>query len=281
MSSMMGVVALTVFLLVILALEGNPAALWSFHAFVIVIGGTFVATLMSYQAGLVFRIPRLIWEAIRPPKLELPLIVATLVKLADKLRVAGIQGIQKDINNLDDPFLRRGMQYIAEGFDSQEIQDLLEAEMLAIRQRHRTNIGVFESLGGFSPTLGIFGTVISMVSVLGNLERPESLGPQIANAMVATLYGVGAANLVFLPLATKLRKNSEEELRIRWVMVEIVLALQAGAHPRLIRERLKVSLPPSTRKLIQDLKGRRRQQAAQAQAQPHEYEMAIPQEDEG
>ncbi|MBM3267438.1 MAG: MotA/TolQ/ExbB proton channel family protein [Candidatus Sericytochromatia bacterium] len=278
MSSMMGVVALTVFLLVILALEGNPAALWSGHAFVMVIGGSLVATLMSFPAGYLFKIPRLCWEAIRPPKLELPLIVATLVKLADKLRMAGIQGIQKDISNLDDPFLRRGMQYIAEGFDSQEIQDLLEAEMLAIRQRHRTNIGVFESLGGFCPTMGILGTVVSMVAVLANLERPETLGPQIATAMVATLYGVGAANLVFLPMATKLRKASEEELRIRWVMVEIVLALQAGAHPRLIRERLKVSLPPSTRKLIQDLKGRRRQAA---QSQPMEPEMAIPQYEEG
>lgn len=279
MSSTFGVVVLTFFLLSILALEGNPGSLWSFHAFVIVMGGSATATLMAFPAGYVFKIPRLFWEGIRPPKLELPLIVASLVKLSDKLRLAGIQGIQKDINNLDDPFLKRGMQYIAEGFDSQEIQDLLEAEMLAIRQRHRTNIGVFDALGGFCPTMGILGTVISMVAVLGNLERPEQLGPQIANAMVATLYGVGAANLIFLPLATKLRKASEEELRIRWVMVEIILALQAGAHPRLIRERLKVSLPPSTRKLIADLKGRRRQSAQAPSGDAPE--LAIPQYEEG
>ncbi len=274
---MFGLVVLTIFLLIVLALQGGDmAALWSPHAALMVIGGTFTATLMSFPAGMVLRFPRLFWEAVRPPKLELPVIVATLVKLADKLRAAGIGGIQKDIQGLDDPFLKRGMQYIAEGFDSQEIQDLLEAEMLAIRGRHRTNISVFESLGGFAPTMGILGTVVSMISVLGNLERPDQLGPEIATAMVATLYGVGSANLIFLPIATKLRKLSEEELRIRWVMVEVVLALQAGAHPRLIRERLKVSLPPSTRKMIQDLKGRRRRAAPAEEA-----EVAVPQYEEG
>ncbi len=274
---MFGLVVLTIYLLIVLALQGGDmAALWSPHAALMVIGGTFTATLMSFPAGMVLRFPRLFWEAVRPPKLELPVIVATLVKLADKLRAAGIGGIQKDIQGLDDPFLKRGMQYIAEGFDSQEIQDLLEAEMLAIRGRHRANISVFEALGGFAPTMGILGTVVSMISVLGNLQRPDQLGPEIATAMVATLYGVGSANLIFLPIATKLRKLSEEELRIRWVMVEVVLALQAGAHPRLIRERLKVSLPPSTRKMIQDLKGRRRRSAPVEEA-----EVAVPQYEEG
>lgn len=275
---MFGLVVLTLFVLVVLAAQGGDmAALWSPHAALLVIGGSFTATLMSFPAGYVFRGPRLFWEAVRPPKLELPIIVATLVRLADKLRASGINGIKKDIEALDDPFLKRGMQYIAEGFDSQEIQDLMEAEMMAIRQRHRTNISVFDSLGGFSPTMGILGTVISMISVLGNLERPDQLGPEIAVAMVATLYGVGAANLIFLPVATKLRKLSEEELRIRWVMVEIILALQAGAHPRLIRERLKVTLPPSTRKMIQDLKGRRRR----SEPAMDTAEIAVPQYEEG
>ncbi|MBU6429792.1 MAG: MotA/TolQ/ExbB proton channel family protein, partial [Cyanobacteria bacterium REEB65] len=239
----------------------------------------FTATMMAFPASQVFKLPRLAWEAIRPPKLELPHIVATLIKLADKLRANGIGGIQKDIRELDDPFLRQGMQYISEGFDSQEIQDLLEAEMLAIRQRHRTNVGVFESLGGFSPTMGILGTVVSMISVLGNLQKPDELGPEIATAMVATLYGVAAANLVFLPLATKLRKSSEEELRIRWVMIEVILSLQAGANPRMIRERLKVSLPPATRKVIQGLKGRRRAQPGQGAGEA--AEVAVPQLDPG
>ena len=166
MREMFGLVALTFFLLGALALQGgSAAALWSWHAFVVVIGGSATAAFMSFPADRVLAVPRLIWEALRPAKIEMVEVVARLMKLSNKLRSAGIQGTLKDINAIDDPFLKRGMQYITEGFDSQEIQDLLEAEMLSIRGRHRTNISVFESLGGYCPTLGILGTVMSMVSV--------------------------------------------------------------------------------------------------------------------
>ncbi|MBM3258552.1 MAG: MotA/TolQ/ExbB proton channel family protein [Candidatus Sericytochromatia bacterium] len=282
MRNMFGLVALIFFLLSALALQGGSAAtLWSWHAFVIVLGGSATAAFMSFPADRVLAVPRLTWEALKPASIEMVEVVAKLMKLSTRLRTAGIQGTMKDIANIEDPFLKRGMQYITEGFDSQEIQDLLEAEMLAIRGRHRTNIAVFESLGGFCPTLGILGTVLSMVSVLGNLDKPEQLGPEIATAMVATLYGVGAANLLFLPLSNKLRKNSEEELRIRWVMVEIILAMQAGANPRLINERLQVSLPPSTRKTIRASAKTRRSSGSTAGLGGAEPEMAVPQYDEG
>lgn len=253
-----GVVVLTLFILVLLAMQGpSVGGLWSVHAALVVIGGTFTATLMSYPTKLVLKIPRLTLEAIRSPKLEVNSIVASLIRVSDRLRTGGVNALHSELKGIKDPFLKKGLQYIAEGFDSKEIQDLLEADMIGIRGRHRNNVGVFESLGGYSPTLGIMGTVMSMVAILGNLEQPDKLGPEIANAMVATLYGVGAANLIFLPLATKLKKLSEEELRLRWVMIEVILLMHAGSSPRTIRERLKASLPPETRKIIQDVKGKK------------------------
>ncbi|MGE5706909.1 MAG: motility protein A [Bacteroidota bacterium] len=260
MGSTLGLAFCAIFVLVVLAMQGGSvAALWSLHAFVVVIGGTFTAVAMSYPAKNVFRIPRLIWEAFRPSKLELDSVAATLIKLTDKIRRSGINAINQDLKHVDDEFLKKGFQYIAEGFDANEIEDLMAADLMGIRGRHRNNIGVFESLGGYAPTLGIMGTVMSMVSILGNLEKPEALGGEIAIAMVATLYGVASANLFFLPIATKLKKLSEEELRIRQVIIEIILAVQGGGSPRLIRERLKASLPPETRKKIQNVKGNRRQ----------------------
>lgn len=251
-------VLLPVFIAALLAMQGpSVTGLWSVHAFLIVVGGTFTATAMSFPNRVLLGIPRLIIEAIRGPKLEVNVIVATLIQVSDRLRAGGVNALHAELKKIKDPFLRRGLQYIAEGFDAKEIQDLMEAEMIGIRGRHRNNINMFESLGGYAPTLGIMGTVVSMVAILSSLDKPDEIGPQIANAMVATLYGVGSANLIFLPIANKLKKQSEEEMRIRWIMVEIVLAMQAGASPRTIRERLKASLPPETRKQIQDVKSRR------------------------
>lgn len=278
MGSMFGVIVLAFFVLVTLAMQGpTVSSLWSMHAFVIVIGGSIAATFLAFPAENVFRVPRLMWEAIRPTKLELPSVVAVLVRISDRVRQSGLNGIMAELKHIEDPFLRRGLQYVAEGFDSKEIEELLEADLISIRGRHRNNIGVFEAIGGYSPTLGILGTVLSMVAVLGNLSNPDQLGPEIAVAMLATLYGVGAANLIFLPMATKLKKISEEELRIRWVMIEAILLIQGGAHPRVIRERLKVALPPKTRKMIQDVKGKRRRGTASLAND----EMVVPQMDEG
>ncbi|HEY9764739.1 MAG TPA: MotA/TolQ/ExbB proton channel family protein [Chroococcales cyanobacterium] len=259
LGSTFGLAFLSIFILVVLAMQGGSiASLWSLHAFVIVVGGSFAAVAVSFPAQNLFRMPRLIWEAFRPTKLELASIVATLIKLTDKIRRGGINAITQDLKHIEDPFLKKGFQYIAEGFDAKEIEDLLAADMMSIRGRHRNNMGVFEALGGYAPTLGIMGTVMSMVSILGNLDKPEALGAEIATAMVATLYGVASANIFFLPVATKLKKLSEEELRIRQVTIDIILSVQAGASPRLIRERLKAALPPETRKMIQNVKGKNR-----------------------
>jgi len=276
--SMFGVVVMAFFILVCLAMQGpTVSSLFSTHALVVVIGGSIAATFLAFPADVVMKVPRLMWEAVRPTKLELPTVVATLVRISDRVRQSGLNGIMGELKHIEDPFLRRGLQYVAEGFDSKEIEELMEADLISIRGRHRNNIGVFDTLGGFAPTLGILGTVLSMVAVLGNLANPEELGPEIAEAMLATLYGVGAANLLFIPMGSKLKKLSEEELRIRWVMIEAILLIQGGAHPRVIRERLKVALPPKTRKMIQDVKGKRRR-GTQSMGTD---EMVVPQMDEG
>lgn len=276
MGSMFGaVVVLPVFIFIVLGLHGDILSLWSLEAFVMVIGGTFTAATLSYPLGIVLRAPRLIWEAYRPTKIELTASVALLVKITDRIRSAGINAAVAEARHLNDDFLKKGIQYLGEGFSSEEIRDLMEAEMVAIRQRHRLHVGLFESMGGYAPTMGILGTVSAMIKVLGNLQNPDQLGPSIAVAMVATLYGVASANLLFLPVGNKLKKLSEEELRIRWVMVEVILAIQAGANPRAVRERLRVSLPPSTRKMIAEMRRRPRRTASMAQEEM--VEMQIPQ----
>lgn len=282
---MLGIGLAVVYILLVLFMRGGAAAaLFDPHAALMVLGGTFAAVAVTYPMQIFMRIPRLIWVAGAGFMLDLPTVAAQLIKAADRVRMSGRVAAPGSNRDVDDPFMRTGLQWVAEGFDPGEIRHLLEAELTAIRARHRAHFTVFEALGGYAPTFGIFGTVEAMIQILGNLTTPEKLGPEIGLAMVATLYGVGFANLVFLPVANRLKKLSEEELRVRQLMIDVIVAIQEGAKPEWIRERLRVSLPPDLRRSIavkSRVKAKKTTgQTAQLPQQPMEEEMyaTIPEE---
>lgn len=282
---MLGIGLAVVYILLVLFMRGGAAAaLFDPHAALMVLGGTFAAVAVTYPMQIFMRIPRLIWVAGAGFMLDLPTVAAQLIKAADRVRMSGRVAAPGSNRDVDDPFMRTGLQWVAEGFDPAEIRHLLEAELTAIRARHRAHFTVFEALGGYAPTFGIFGTVEAMIQILGNLTTPEKLGPEIGLAMVATLYGAGFANLVFLPVANRLKKLSEEELRVRQLMIDVIVAIQEGAKPEWIRERLRVSLPPDLRRSIavkSRVKAKRSTgQTAQLPQQPMEEEMyaTIPEE---
>lgn len=251
---MIGFGIAVLFVLSVLFLRGaGAAALFDPHAALMVLGGTFAATAISYPFSQILRLPQLALLAAVGSFLDLPTVVAQLVKASDRVRMSGRVAAMGNAKDLDDAFLRTGLQFVADGFEPQEIRQLLESELQAIRARHRQNVQLLEGMGGYAPTFGILGTVEAMIAILGNLTNPDKLGPEIALAMVATLYGVGFANIVFLPIATRLKKLSEEELRVRQLMIDVIVNIQEGAKPEFIRERLRVSLPPDTRRTIQSL----------------------------
>jgi chemotaxis protein MotA len=121
---------------------------------------------------------------------------------------------------------------------------IMETEMYAMQERHSAGASIFEAAGGFAPTMGFIGTVMGLVHVLGNLESHESLGPSIALAFIATLYGIGTANIMWLPIAAKLKNFSKKEELLRELMLEGILSIQAGYNPVLVRERLTAYLKP-------------------------------------
>ena len=248
---MIGTGIAVVFVLLVLFMRGgNATALFDLHALLIVVGGTIAAVAITYPIATLLRTPRLIFLAGAGHSLDLPTVAAQLIKAADRVRMNGRVAATGNTRDVDDPFMRTGLQFVAEGFDPAEIRQLLEAELTAIRARHRANFTLFESMGGYCPVFGIFGTVEAMIQILGNLSTPDKLGPEIGLAMVATLYGVGFANLVFLPVASRLKKLSEDELRVRQLMIDVIVSIQEGAKPEFIRERLRVSLPPDLRRSI-------------------------------
>lgn len=177
--------------------------------------------------------------------------IKTMVQMAEQARREGLLSLEDAAKNIDDPFLQKGIQMAVDGTDPDELREILETEITAMKSRHKAGGKFFADLGAFAPTLGIIGTVIGLVHMLENLEDPSTAGPAIAVAFTATLYGVMTANLVFLPIGNKLKRMSELEAHHMELLVEGILSIQAGANPRIIEQKLLSFLPPKQRKAME------------------------------
>src|SRR5688572_7676662 len=228
-------------------MEGTtPDKLMMLPAFIIVIGGTIGAAMVSFPLDVVMAFPKHMKIAFTEVKHDLTHVVETLVKLSDRARREGLLALEQEAGNLE-PFTRRGVQMVVDGSDPALVREILEADIDAMRERHKPGAGIFEAMGGYAPTMGIIGTVMGLVHVLENLSEPDKLGPLIASAFLATLYGIFFANALFLPFAAKLKSKSADEAHLKQLVVEGVLAVQSGDNPRVVREKLDAYLPPYLR----------------------------------
>ncbi|MBT1002807.1 MotA/TolQ/ExbB proton channel family protein [Paenarthrobacter sp. DKR-5] len=166
-----------------------------------------------------------------------------IVSLAEKARSEGLLALEADAQESKDPFLRGALQNIADGTDGEELRMMLEDEIASRTKSDHTSSKFFKSLGGYAPTVGIIGTVVSLTHVLENLSNPAELGPMIASAFVATLWGLLSANFMWLPIGDRIAKISDLEVDRMVLLMEGVLAVQAGSQPLLLRERLKAMVP--------------------------------------
>jgi chemotaxis protein MotA len=234
-------------LLAVMMEGGNPAALLNIPALLISVAGTGMATIASTKMEQVKRIPALYKKAIQGSDLDPAKAIQEMVQLSERARRDGLLALEDDLAKLDDEFTRKGMQLVVDGTDSDLVRNILQSELDGMAQRHYKNAHLFATAGGFAPTLGIIGTVLSLVHVLENLSDPGSLGHSIAGAFLATLYGVGSANLVYLPVANKLKELSAEELAYREMQLEAILSIQAGDNPRMLAEKLATFVAPEER----------------------------------
>lgn len=173
-------------------------------------------------------------------------VVDSIVKLAEKARREGLLALEDAMKEVEDPFLQKGLQLAIDGTDSEELQEILEAEVDAKRKADKSAAKIFADMGGFAPTIGIIGTVIGLVHVLENLANPAELGHLIAGAFVATLWGVLSANVLWLPIGNKLKRLSEMECAQMELVIAGIVNIQAGANPRLVAQKLRSLLPPGT-----------------------------------
>jgi chemotaxis protein MotA len=207
----------------------------------------FGATLAIGLAGTTLRdalkavrsVPRAIVGKTEKPET----VVDELVRIAEKARSEGLLSLEEEATAATDPFLASALQNIADGTDGEDLRILLEDEIRSTTKASMQSAKFFKSLGGYAPTVGIIGTVVSLTHVLENLDTPETLGPSIAAAFVATLWGLLTANFLWLPIGDRLIRLSNIELETMELKLEGVLAIQAGSQPRLLRERLQAMLP--------------------------------------
>src|ERR671917_247849 len=171
--------------------------------------------------------------------------IQTLVTLAEKARKEGLLALEAQVKAIEDPFLKRGLQMGIDGTDPEELRAVLESEISAKKAEDKVAAKFMNTMGGYAPTIGIVGCIVGLINVMGNLSDPESLGPMIAAAFVATLWGVMAANFWFLPMGAKIMRVSELQAAQMELLVEGITEIQAGTSPRAVRLKLNSLIPPS------------------------------------
>jgi chemotaxis protein MotA len=214
---------------------------------VLVVFGSIGATVMSARLQELKDVPKAALIAFKGEVPDTDSTVTTLGQLADTARREGMLALEARLAEVEDVHLRSGLQYLVDGLDGEQIAEMLQIDIAAVAERHQRNIAFFKTLGGYSPTFGMLGTVIGLVNMLQNLTDPAQLGIGMALALLTTLYGVAFANLLWLPIANKLQRLNEIELSALDLSLDGVLCIQAGMSPRMLVERLESYLAPAQR----------------------------------
>jgi chemotaxis protein MotA len=241
------VVALAAILIGLLMDGGNPVSMFMPSALVIVIGGSMGATLATGLLPDAVAALKSVVPTLTAKSVDSAGAIETVVQFADQARREGLLALEEAAREIEDPFLRKGIQLAVDGTDPDELRDILEMEIAAKKAADRNRVEFFGQLGTFGPTMGVIGTIMGLIGVLENLSTPETLGPLIASAFLTTLYGVVIANLVAIPIGKRMGRLADLEAKHMELVLEGVLSVQAGSNPRMVEQKLQSFLPPSAR----------------------------------
>jgi chemotaxis protein MotA len=234
---------------------GHLSSLMNLGAAILVVGGTLGATIMGISKEDIFNIPNVLKKSFFTEPAKLDSIIGTLVDLSRTVRKEGLLSLERVNEGIKNEFFKKAIQIVVDGLDAEQVRTILETDLDLLDERHKRSQKIFVTMGGFAPTLGIIGTVLGLVHMLANLSTPDTMGPAIATAFIATLYGISTANLIYLPIGNKLKLASEEEKLERRIILEGIISIQAGDNPRILEEKLLTFLPPKHRlKVAESLK---------------------------
>ncbi|MFB3785316.1 MAG: motility protein A [bacterium] len=213
----------------------------------IVVGGTFACALINFPLPSVLSLTSVIKNAFFSQTASPLDTVSTLVSFAERARREGILSLEASMDEIEDEFVRSGLRLAVDGVEPELIKDILQTELAFIEDRHRNGQSILLYMGTVAPALGMIGTLVGLVAMLKNLDDPSAIGPAMAVALLTTLYGALMANLLFIPLAGKLKARSQEEILVKEVAIEGVMSIQSGDNPRILEQKLLAFLAPTMR----------------------------------
>ena len=228
--------------------SGDIGSFWDLPSVIIVLGGTIASTLASFPMEIFLNTGKVIKKAFFYKETSPDEVIVEIIQLANIARKEGLLSLEEYAEKLDDEFLEKGIMLIVDGTDPDLVRNIMETELIFLEDRHSEGQSIFETMGTYAPAFGMIGTLIGLINMLKVLDDPNAIGPSMSVALVTTFYGSMLANVVFLPLAQKLKIRSKSEILVKELMVEGLLSIQAGENPRIIEEKLKTFIPPSMRK---------------------------------
>ncbi len=227
---------------------GVIASLVNVPAMLIVFGGTIGATLLQFPPLIFMRSMRIFSWVFKPKKTNLRKQISKIVAWSITARKEGVLGLENEMDREKDPFIKKGLQLLVDGSQPAAIRNILESDMIIKENRGLQAVRVYDAMGGYAPTIGILGAVMGLIHVMENLSNPALLGAGIATAFVATVYGVGSANLIFLPVASKLKNHVYEDSHADEMLIEGLVAIAEGENPKNIELKLSGYLPDTGKK---------------------------------
>ncbi len=246
LATIVGLVFGTILVLVAILLGGSITLFLDLVSILIVLGGGISATVIRFGIKDITNAIKVAKNAFSDKTPSIGELIDKLEELATIARKEGILALERV--SFDDPFLQKGINYLVDGADSEQLQSLLYTDIDNTASRHEIGSKIFSSLGDSAPAFGMVGTLVGLVQMLANMDDPASIGPAMAVALLTTLYGSLIANLIALPIADKLSYRSAKEVMRKNLMIEGLLGIQKGENPKILREFLETYMPPADRR---------------------------------
>lgn len=250
-ASLLGIIlGIGLMLLGIISGDQGPAALGNFfdvNSVFITIGGSLAGVLASHTMADFINGLKSFTLVFKTPKADVGEVIKHIIDLSNIARKEGLLALEEAANGIEDEFLKKGVMLVVDGTDPELVRGIMEADLMCVESRHKTNIGFWDKWAALGPAWGMIGTLIGLINMLAKLDDPSTVGPSMSVALVTTLYGSLIANWLCNPTAAKLKVNNDEEIRIKEITVEGLLSIQAGENPRVIEEKLKSFLSPKMR----------------------------------
>ncbi len=258
--TILGLVLGFALVLIGIKMEGDLSSFWNPSGLLITLGGSFGAVMVNYRFSEIKAVFQVTKQAFLRREESILDLNRRFVALAQKARREGLLVLEDDLDDIEDPFLRNGLQMVIDGFEPEAIRHILNGELSALEARHELGQGLYRTWGALAPAFGMLGTLIGLVMMLVKLDDPSAIGQGMAVALLTTFYGVLLANLIFIPIAGKLAIYSGNEVRMKEIIIEALLALQSGVNPRLLQEQIKAYFSPAERRLLEEEIAREREE---------------------